>query len=116
MGFNIQCNNKGCHKYQEPLLDIKNDVVLCSECNKPIDNVTVFAKTKMKDLGQIYRGAATKQQAFAVQCKNCNKQATPKVEKGKNLVCPHCGVQHDLSGPFKQTLLTFLNIKDSTGN
>lgn len=108
MGFQIHCDNKGCFKEQEPLLNTETDEVLCSECSKPIKRVTSFAKTQMKALGQIYRGPDKKQQAYAVLCQSCNKQATPQINAKKELVCPHCQKQHQLSGPFKQMLLSFL--------
>lgn len=110
MGFNIQCDNKGCHKYQEPKLNVETNEALCDECGQPIKSVTKFAKTTMRSLGQIYRGAEKQKQAFAVQCKACNKHGRPKVVNGKDLACVHCGAELELAGPFKQTLLTFLNI------
>jgi NMD protein affecting ribosome stability and mRNA decay len=110
MGFNIQCDNKGCHKYQEPKLDVETNEALCDECGEPIKSVTIFAKTQMRHMGQIYRGAEKKQQAFAVTCKACNKHGRPKVANQKDLMCAFCGVELELAGPFKQTLLTFLNI------
>ena len=40
MPYLMHCMNKGCYKEQVPLLDVKSNLVMCSECNKEILNVT----------------------------------------------------------------------------
>ena len=58
MGFLVYCNNKGCGKEQEPLLDVSDNEAYCSECGGKV-NVTVFAKSQMKALGQVKRASST---------------------------------------------------------
>lgn len=108
MGFNIQCDNKGCHKLNEPLLHVETNEVVCSECDQPINSVTAFAKTTLRTIGQIYRGEPKQKKAFAIKCQSCQKVNTPKVETGKQLVCPHCGEPSTVAGPMKQVILNSL--------
>ncbi len=102
MPFNIQCDNKGCCKQQQPLLNVSTNEVICSECDKPILNVTDFTKRQMKQMGQISRGAK-KQQAFSVKCNHCNKDGQPVLNDEKAM-CAFCNKEINLSGPFLNIL------------
>lgn len=107
MGFLIYCDNKGCGKDQEPVLDIETDQVLCSECGKAIKSVTQFAKNTMKTLGQIKR-QGKKQQAFAVKCLKCNKENPPKINEENQIVCGFCNAElSHLPKPFQQVIRNF---------
>jgi len=101
--FLICCDNKGCGKDQEPLLDVLTNDVHCSECGKVIKSVTSFAKAQMKSLGQVKRDEK-KGQAFAVKCSSCKKESPATVVAGKI----HCGIckieMKDLSAPFVQMI------------
>ena len=107
MGFMIYCNNKGCRKEQEPFLDISDNEVYCSECGGQIKEVTIFAKTQMKAMGQIKRERKV-QQAFSVSCGPCKLAATPTLV-GKVLCCPKCKVEHvNLSKPMASAIKEYL--------
>lgn len=107
MAFVVYCDNKGCGKQMEPLLDPDTNKVECTECGKEIHNISSFAKTSMKGLGQLKK--VNTQKAFAVNCLSCNKQDVPKVDSDGRVVCGVCG-QHlsHLSPPFVQMLKTSL--------
>ena len=115
--FSIQCDNKKCREYQSPTLEIvKNDKgdidynaskVICSECNLPINNLTIHMKISMRGLGQIKR-ADNPKKAFAIECQSCHKKDQP-IMANKEITCKHCeSVYSNLPAPFKQTLLQFL--------
>src|ERR1039457_4598092 len=104
MGFAINCNNRGCNKMQEPLLDTRDNKVYCSDCNKEINNVSSFAKTQMKSLGQVKRP----DKALAIECQSCHKAGTPALEKDK-LVCSWCGKDHTkISKSFEIIIRDFI--------
>lgn len=107
MAFQTYCNNKGCNKEQEPLLNLDTNEVECSICGKSISTITPFAKAQMKTIGQIKRKVKGSQ-AFSVECKQCKKTATPKIVKGK-AVCVHCdSVMDHLSDPFVAILKNYV--------
>lgn len=112
MGFLIQCDNKKCREYQEPVLDKETDNVHCSKCDGIIEHVSVFTKRQMRAMGQIKRESAPKQ-AFSVKCESCEKIMCPQLleEEGQpiKLVCQACGNEHSqLSAPYAQTVIAFL--------
>lgn len=99
MPFSINCNNKGCGKYTEPLLNTETDEAECGDCGKEIKGITSFAKNQMKSLGQIKRDDK-KQQAFSVQCKNCKKSSVPIINVEGTILCSLCKCKLDISGPY----------------
>ncbi len=112
MGFLIQCDNKKCREFQEPVLNKETDDVHCSKCDGVIEHVSIFAKRQMRAGGQIKRESVPKQ-AFSVKCSSCEKIMCPKLheEEGKRakLFCPSCDVEHtQLSTPYAQTVIAFL--------
>lgn len=98
MPFMICCDNKGCGKSMEPLLNLETNNVECAECGKVINSVTSFTKTQMKSLGQIKKDDK-KQQAFSVQCKSCKKSSVPLID-GENILCMLCKNKLDISVPY----------------
>ncbi|SRR5260221_5751813 len=98
MPFSINCPNKGCGKYTEPLLNTETNEAECSDCGGII-NITIFAKSQMKSLGQIKRDGK-KQQAFSVQCKNCKKSSVPIVNSESVVLCSLCKTKLDISEPY----------------
>jgi len=105
MGFLICCDNKGCFQMMEPLLDIKTNDVICTECGKPINSVTSFAKIQMKSLGQTTRikRATT---SWAVECRYCGASLPPTIKPDGKIVCSHCSAHLDyLSEPFVRSFL-----------
>jgi len=106
MGFLVYCNNKGCGKEQEPLLDVSDNEAYCSECGGKV-NVTVFAKSQMKALGQVKRERRV-QQAFAIKCEPCKLASTPMLVDNK-LCCPKCKTEHaNLSKPMQSAVKEYL--------
>lgn len=101
MTISIYCDNKGCFKQNEALLNVDNDEVLCAECGKSITNVTVFMKTQLRASGQIKR-FNKKQQTFSVKCPFCEKESCPKLAEKQGLVCSQCGesLEDKLSKPY----------------
>lgn len=98
MPFSMICNNKGCGKQMEPYLDVKDNRVYCSSCDREMNNVTHFVKVQMKSLKQFRQKQTV---AFGVKCQNCNKEAQPKIVND-DIVCPSCNKVHThLSEPFK---------------
>lgn len=97
MAFSIPCTNRGCGKIQEPYLDIADDKVYCSLCDKEL-NVTSFVKTQMKSNKQFRR---RQPKPFSVKCQSCGKEDRPKLVK-QDIVCVFCNKSMDhLSEPFK---------------
>lgn len=112
----IYCDNKGCGQHQAPKLNIETDEVICSDCDKPIKQVTPQMKIQLKHFHQTLR-KEKRQKAFSVKCEKCEKEGQPvlKVEKNKSgaeinlLLCPYCKTEiTGLSAPFKQAILEFL--------
>jgi hypothetical protein len=89
MGFYINCDNKGCREYMEPKLDIQTNIAYCDECGKEVKSITQFAKTQMRQLGQILKNKVT-QTAFSIQCNNCKTMCVPIINKDNTVQCSQC--------------------------
>lgn len=87
MGFLIDCDNKGCGKSMEPVLDVKTNRVLCSNCDKEVKSVTDFTKKQMKLLGQIKRDKTDV--PFGIKCQTCEREGAPLIQKDKAF-CRFC--------------------------
>jgi hypothetical protein len=108
--FKIYCDNKGCGKDMEPLLNVETNDVECTECGRTINCVSKFTKTQMKVLGQIKRDQKAKQ-AYSVQCRFCSKESPPALDENDNICCSLCNKTLDyLAAPYvhavKQLLLS----------
>ena len=88
MTFQMQCHNKECRKFTEPLLDESNDTIVCGDCFVEIKNVTVFVKNQLRSSRQIKKKTAHAK-AFAVKCKWCSSSDAP-ILKGDKLFCTTC--------------------------
>lgn len=109
MPFSMSCSNKGCGKVMEPYLDVKEDKVYCSVCDRELVNVTYFVKVQMKSLKQFRQKKIT---PFAVKCQKCGKEDRPKLVKD-DIVCVGCNKTLDhLSEPFKIMLREKLKTTD----
>lgn len=101
MPFSLSCTNKGCGQVQEPYLDLADDKVYCSLCNKEIGNITYFTKVQMKSMKQFKQKNTT---SFSVKCVKCNRDGRPKL-LNKEVVCGNCNKPLDnLSDTFKNML------------
>jgi len=105
MAFVAYCDNKGCMKQMEPLLDKKTNEVFCTECGKTINNLTHFAKISLRDMGQIKRTSENKE-AFALECKGCKQLHKPRLQNNKP-ICVICGKEYEnVTSSFIQMLKT----------
>lgn len=105
----MYCNNKGCGKESEVLLNTNTEDVYCGECGETIQNVSHFTKTTLRTLGQIQR--ETKQQAFSVKCNSCQKNVVPKLNDKDQVFCSNCNTHLDyISKPYIQAI-KFKNAK-----
>lgn len=105
----MPCTAKGCGKIMEPYLDVKDDKVYCSLCDKELVGITYFVKVQMKSLKQ-FRQRQPK--PFAVKCQSCGKEDRPKLV-GQDIVCVSCGKPlNHLSEPFKIMLREKLRTTD----
>lgn len=115
--FRIYCDNKGCNKDMEPLLNLETGKVECTECGGNITNVTSFAIGQMKSMGQVKRDQKVKQ-AFSVQCKYCTKENGPYLNDKGQICCSACKKHLDyLAAPFAHMLKQQLETrKNNTGD
>ncbi len=94
----LTCTNRGCMKTtSDSLLDEKANVVICSECGKPIEGITEFTKRSMKGMDKVTKSQS--KSSFTVDCPNCKKKGQPKMKKNKP-VCYNCGESLHLTEPF----------------
>lgn len=101
MAFLMSCTNKGCGKSSEVAYDSSDDQVYCTECDRPITNITSFVKTQLKSLKQIKK---PKKDAFSVACLSCKTVMLPVVID-KQLACPKCKKAHTtIPKPFERLL------------
>lgn len=83
--FLINCDNKGCGKSTQAVINLEDNQVYCVACGKVISNVTVFTKNQLKNLKQIKRQKET----FASRCHACGHEAMPKLVADE-LRCTKC--------------------------
>lgn len=103
MAFRTFCNNKGCGKEQEPLLNLDTNEVLCGECGKSISSLTSFAKATLKSMKQTTKNVKS-QEPYSVKCSSCKREGQPNLS-GADLVCKFCKtVLTGLSKPFELTV------------
>lgn len=98
----ITCNNKGCLKGSNALLDTKTNEVMCQECNRPITNISDAMKRSLKSFGQIVRTSAKK--AFMVHCRKCNANREIVLNKNNATVCKDCHSAVVVHAAFRQAL------------
>ena len=109
MAFLINCDNKGCHKLNEPQLDTNSNEVICSECGGIIKNISSFTKHQMKAMGQIVKNSA-KQKPFAIKCEKCNNIDTP-ILKNNKLICSKCNAESKVTPTFDKLIKEHLKNK-----
>jgi hypothetical protein len=98
MAFLMNCDNRGCGKYTQPALDLKDNQVYCGDCGAVIKMATHFTKVQLKTLGQTRKPAKP---AYSVRCDKCRNECLPKLDNNI-LVCGWCGeVSKNVSKPFE---------------
>lgn len=105
MDFRSFCDNKGCGKEMRPVVDKDTLTAYCTECGKPVNNISVFMRRQMISHGQV-RKNEKKKLAWAVKCPHCEKEGPPGLDKkGEKLVCSFCDKEIDnLAKPFEQMI------------
>ena len=98
MAFSMNCNNKGCGKYQTPYLDLSDGEVHCQECANVIKNIPIFTKNQMKSMGQTKKAV---KKAFSVRCDKCKAETNAKIDDKDQLVCAICNTKTNVSKPFE---------------
>jgi ribosomal protein L34E len=97
--FMMNCNNKGCGKYQSPVLNTKDNEIYCTECGNKIAGASHFTKVQLKALGQTKKPVKT---AYSIRCEKCKQEGMPKfAANNKDLVCSSCdNILKNISEPF----------------
>lgn len=86
--FLINCDNRECMKSTQAVLSLEDNLVYCADCEKSINNITIFTKNQLKNMKQIKRA---KKDTFSSKCHSCSNEALPKLVQDK-LCCIKCGV------------------------
>lgn len=105
MDFRSFCDNKGCGKEMRPVVDKETLVAYCSECGKPVNNISIFMRRQLVSNNQIRR-TEKKKLAWATKCPYCSKEGPPELDKkGELLLCSFCNKELDnLAKPFAQMI------------
>lgn len=99
------CDNKGCGKEMRSVVDKATLVAYCTECGKPVNNISVFMRRQMAANDQV-RKHERKKLPWAVKCTKCNKEGPPDLSKdNKKLICSFCGEElTSLAKPFAEMI------------
>ncbi len=98
----IMCNNKGCMKSSNALLNTDTMEVICQECGNPITNISNSMKRALKNFGQIVR--ASEKKAFMVNCHNCNANRELVLDQNNKTVCKVCHNQIAVHNAFRAAM------------
>lgn len=99
----LKCDNKGCCKDSEALLDVAKNQVICQECGQQIKNISDTMKRVLKNSGQIIRSAAKK--AFMMGCTSCKANREVVFDESTNTVCKVCGAEIKVHPAMKQAMM-----------
>jgi|SRR5271157_1336846 len=88
-----------------PVVNKETLEAYCTECGKTINNISIFMRRQMRDLGQIQRNEK-KRLAWSVKCNHCQQEGPPELDKaGEILICSFCKKTLDqLARPFAQMI------------
>ena len=88
--MNGNCDNKGCGKTTELMLDVDTNEVVCQECGKPIKGIVETMKKMLKQQGKVIRSSIKK--SFMMACRQCNANREVKLDRSTNkALCKVCG-------------------------
>lgn len=99
----INCDNKGCSKSTEALLNVETNEVICQECGQPIKNISNIMKRTLKATGNIIRSNLKK--AFMMACRTCNANREVVLDASTNTVCKVCGTEIKVQAAMKQAMI-----------
>lgn len=94
----ITCNNKGCFKSSNALLNEETKEVVCGICGKPIANISEAMRRTLKSFGQIVR---LERKAFMLACKKCNANREVVLTQDNKTVCKTCHNPINVHPAFK---------------
>ena len=94
----ILCDNKGCLKSSNALLNPETLEVICQECGKPIGNVSDAMKRTLKSFGQIIRES---KKAFMLACPQCKANREVVLDQDNNTICKNCHTPLTVHPAFK---------------
>lgn len=105
MEYRSFCDNKGCGKEMRPVVDKTTLVAYCTECGKPVNNISIFMRRQMQAENQVRRDDK-KKLPWAVKCADCKKEGPPVLSKDKNkLLCSFCNKElTSLAKPFAEMI------------
>lgn len=106
----IDCTTRGCMHKTEAKLNTQTNEVICEDCGNPIENITVYTKKALKDVGQILRNNT--KQPFQTLCKTCNVMRTLYVDGEDRAFCKTCHTQVHINAAFLRGLKEHLEKKD----
>jgi hypothetical protein len=106
MDYRNYCDNQGCRKEMRPVVDKTTLIAYCTECGKPVNNISPFMRRQMAANGQVQRDEK-KKLPWAIKCsiKECGKEGPPNLTKDNKLVCSFCGQEcTSLAKPFAEMI------------
>jgi ribosomal protein L34E len=98
----INCNNKGCMKSSNALLDEETLEVICQECGKPIYGIAEAMKRTLKSFGQVVR--TNERKAFTLACRNCRANREVVLDQDGNTICKVCHNEISVTAAFKMAM------------
>ena len=96
----INCDNRGCLKSSNALLNVETLEVICGECGKAIKGISEPMKRTLKSFGQILRNEEKK--AFMMACKSCNANREVVLDHENNTVCRVCNKEIKVHAAMKR--------------
>ena len=90
-----------CGNPVEAKLDVETNKIMCQSCGEEIENMSEFAKTRMKQDGDVVRNDAlhkVPEGGMQVECGKCQKNIIALLnKKDDKAYCPRCGEKQELS-------------------
>jgi ribosomal protein L34E len=105
MEYRCFCDNKGCGKEMRPVVDKTTLIAYCTECGKPVNNISIFMRRQMASSDQV-RKDEKKKLPWSILCVSCNKSGPPDLGKsGEKLNCSFCGKELlNVARPFYEMI------------
>ena len=97
------CDNKGCCKTTELLLDVSANEVICQECGKAIKSMPDTMKKMLKQQGKIIRKNI--QKSFMMGCSHCNANREIILDATNRTLCKVCGNEVKVHPIMREAML-----------